>query len=66
LLSKRVNVLCRYAPVEMFKQEQRAAVFNTIKAQRTEKFARDNTIKGIFASNTVEPEFFAQFGTSAR
>lgn len=52
--------------VEQFKLEQRAAVFNTIKAQRTEKFARDNTIKGIFASNTVEPEFFAQFGTSAR
>lgn len=52
--------------VEMFKQDQRTAVFNTIKAQRNEKFARDVTIKGTFGSNTVEPEFFAQFGASAR
>eukprot|EP00227_Mantoniella_beaufortii_P010207 CAMPEP_0197591312 /NCGR_PEP_ID=MMETSP1326-20131121/13001_1 /TAXON_ID=1155430 /ORGANISM="Genus nov. species nov., Strain RCC2288" /LENGTH=374 /DNA_ID=CAMNT_0043156713 /DNA_START=39 /DNA_END=1163 /DNA_ORIENTATION=+ len=52
--------------VEEFKQEQRAAVFNTIKAQRSEKAARDVTMKGTFGSNTITPEFFSQFGTSAR
>ena len=56
----------RAEQVEAFKQEQRAAVFSTIKAQRTEKLARDATMKGMFATNKVEPEFFAQFGTSAR
>jgi len=41
-------------------------VGSTLRAQRTEKFSRDATIKTSFASNPVDPSFFAQFGTSAR
>ena len=52
--------------VEQFKAEQRAAVFNTIQAQRTEKIARDATLRTTFGTNKAEPEFFGQFGTSAR
>ena len=52
--------------VEQFKLEQRMAVLRAQNTQRVEKVERDATMKVEFGENTVEPEYFAQFGTSWR
>ena len=46
--------------------EQRMAVLRAQNTQRVEKVERDATMKVEFGENTVEPEYFAQFGTSWR
>ena len=56
----------RAEQVEQFKLEQRMAVLRAQNTQRVEKVERDATMKVEFGENTVEPEYFAQFGTSWR
>jgi hypothetical protein len=57
----------RAEQVEAFKLEQRMAVRATVDAQRTRKAALDATARSDrFAQDTFRPEYFAQFGTSAR
>ena len=56
----------RAEQVEAFKREQRMAVLAAQNTQRAEKVERDATARSVLGVNTVEPEYFAQFGTSWR
>jgi len=56
----------RAEQVEQFKLEQRAAVFNTVRAQREEKHQRDASTRRSFVENSIGPEYFGYFGNSAR
>ena len=56
----------RAEQVEAFKREQRMAVLRAQNTQRAEKVERDATARSVLGVNTVEPEYFAQFGTSWR
>ena len=55
----------RAEQVEAFKREQRMAVLAAQNTQRAEKVERDGG-RSVLGVNTVEPEYFAQFGTSWR
>ena len=63
----RKTLEMRAEQVEAFKLEQRMAVRATVDAQRARKAALDATARSDrFARDTFRPEYFAQFGTSAR
>ena len=63
----RKTLEMRAEQVEAFKLEQRMAVRATVDAQRARKAALDATARSDrFARDTFGPEYFAQFGTSAR